>query len=474
MYRRRLLPLIVHFVFVAGCAHYSPAPLAPAETLRQLETRSLADADLRAFIATNEPDAAKDWPRKSWDLPTLTLTAFFFHPSLDVARANVAVVQSGIVTANARPNPSVGFGPEYTGNPGAGNSAWTLGLNFDLPIETAGKRGYRVAHAEQLTEATKLQLAEAAWVVRSRVRVAFVEHLLAQRETDLLQTEIAARAEVVRRMEQRFEAGDVSRTEVDAARTQFVQSRVAARTVAGHVQQTRGSLAAALGLPPAALDGVALEWPEMEKLPDAQALSATAIQDVGLLNRLDVRRALADYAGTERALQLQFAKQYPDVRLVPGYTFDQGDHRFALGVGVELPVLNRNEGPIAEARARRAKAAVEFLALQAQVIGELAKARAQYDAALAELGEVEGSLTELQLRTEKLTRRAVELGEADRLALASVRLQGVVVARARFDALRRAQTALGALEDAVQRPLVPSTPLPEIPADPHREVKELK
>ena len=162
------------------------------------------------------------------------------------------------------------------------------------------------------------------------------------------------------------------------------------------------------------------------------------------------------------------------MHLQPGYIFDQGEHKFAFGASVELPVLNQNQGPIAEAKARREKVAAQFLALQAQVIGELQKARAQFQSGLAELKEVETSLTELQDRTEKLTRRAVELGETDRLALASVQLQRIVVKRARLDALRHAQTALGALEDAVQRTLSPAMPLPEMPRSNPRETKEQK
>jgi hypothetical protein len=51
--------------------------------------------------------------------------------------------------------------------------------------------------------------------------------------------------------------------------------------------------------------------------------------------------------------------------------------------------------------------------------------------------------------------RAVHLGEEDRLALNGVQLENSVLARMRLDALARAQSALGELEDAVQRPLDP-------------------
>jgi hypothetical protein len=47
------------------------------------------------------------------------------------------------------------------------------------------------------------------------------------------------------------------------------------------------------------------------------------------------------------------------------------------------------------------------------------------------------------------------LGEEDRLALNAVQIEHAVVLRGRLDALARAQSALGELEDAVERPLDP-------------------
>lgn len=461
-------------LLVAGCVHYEPKPLVPAKTASALESRTLVDAGLRAFIEANAPDTAKEWPRRSWVLSGLALVAFYYHPSLDVARAQARLTAAGVVTAGGRPNPSVGFSTEYAQDSGAGVSPWILGLNFDIPIETAGKRGYRVALAKQLAEASRLEVAETGWKVRSGVRAALLELMSAQQEIELLQAETAARANVVHLMERRFAVGEISRPEVDAARTQWMQARVSSTAAEGRTQASRVALAGALGLPPPALDGAALVWPDLDALPDERTLPAAVVQTAGLLNRLDVRRALVEYAALERALQLEVARQYPDVHIQPGYTFDQGAHKFALGMGIELPLLNRNQGPIAEALARREKAAADFVALQAQVIGQLHQARAQYRAAFDEVKEIETSLIELQNRTEKLTQRAVELGEADRLALASVQLQRLVVTRAQFDARHRAQIALGALEDAMQRPLAPAAPQPEIPLTIHRPPEETK
>jgi hypothetical protein len=54
-----------------------------------------------------------------------------------------------------------------------------------LPIETAGKRGYRTAEAQRLADAARLAAGETAWAVQSRIRTALLQYLLDLRERDL-------------------------------------------------------------------------------------------------------------------------------------------------------------------------------------------------------------------------------------------------------------------------------------------------
>lgn len=156
-------------VLASGCVHYQPKPLLPAQAMNNLESRTLADVGLRAFIETNAPDVAKEWPRRSWDLAGLTLVAFYYHPSLDLARAQVGVAEAGVITAGGRPNPSVSFAPQYNASALSRITPWTLGFSFDLPIETAGKRGFRMTAAEHLSESARLNLATTAWSAQNGV-----------------------------------------------------------------------------------------------------------------------------------------------------------------------------------------------------------------------------------------------------------------------------------------------------------------
>ncbi len=77
---------------------------------------------------------------RDWDLNLLTLAGFYFNPDLDVARANAAAADAAITTAATKPNPSVSFAPGYQ----TPNSTQFI-TSFDFSIETAGKRGYRIA-----------------------------------------------------------------------------------------------------------------------------------------------------------------------------------------------------------------------------------------------------------------------------------------------------------------------------------------
>jgi outer membrane protein TolC len=277
---------------------------------------------------------------------------------------------------------------------------------------------------------------------------------------DLLHSEEQVRRDQVHILEQRLSAGEISRPEVHLARIELSKTHLAINTVEGQFAEAKAGLAASIGIPVTALQDVVLSWPDFDSPPNVESLTPREITRDAVINRLDVRRSLARYAATEADLQLEIAKQYPDVQIGPGYTYEEKNNFFTIGVSTTLPVFNRNQGPIAEAEARRKEAASIFLQTQAQVIAESDRTLALYTAALKELEEADESLRKLQDTQQRAMQNAVRVGEEDQLVLNSVRIETSVIARIRLDALSRAQTALGELEDAVQRPLVPGEAFP--------------
>lgn len=393
------------------------------------------------------------WPPQTWDLQTLSIAALYFNPALDVARARVGMADATIVTAGARPNPTLSIQP---GIP----SPYLLSLDFSIPIETAGKRGYRVHAARNLSEAARLDLANSAWAILIGVRLALVNHLVASQNLELLRSEEKVHAEQVNILEQIFSAGEIPRVDVDNARIELAKAQVAARTAEGQVSETRAALAAAIGIPVAGLDRAEFSWPDMDKPPTVESSSSREIQHDAVLNRLDVRRSLAEYAAAESDLQLQIARQYPDINIGPGYTYEERNNFFTVGFSTSIPLFNRNQGPISEAEARRKQAAASFLQIQSQVIAKSERASTAYNAALKELAETQ-SLYKLQENQVQIIQQSIRAGVADQLSMDGAQIQLSVLARARLDAVGRAQRALGDLEDAVQRPLDPGWALPK-------------
>jgi outer membrane protein, heavy metal efflux system len=441
-------------MLAAGCAaqRYQSAPIAAEQTAAAFAARTLDDPGLRAFA---EPLYAPDaWPPSDWDYRALSLAALYYNPGIDAARARIAESQAKILTAGARPNPSLALTP---GVP----SPYLLTLDLSFPIETAGKRGYRLQAARSMDLAARLDLAEAAWTVRSSVRAALVNEWVASRSLEYFRAEADGRAEQVRVLEAMASAGEISRQEVSTAEVELSRAHTALAEARAQSLETAAALAAAIGIPVAALRNIHLAWREWQSPPSASSLSREEIERDAVLNRLDVRAALARYAAAESSLQLEVAKQYPDIDIGPGYTYEEKRSYFTVGFAATIPLIDRNQGPIAEAEARRRQAQADFVQIQTEAISKSARSLALYAAALEGLAEAERFAT-VQTQRYEATRKAVQAGEQGRLDLDDAEIERSVAARARLDALAQAQRSLGDLEDAVERPLAPGDALAPI------------
>ncbi len=443
--------LFASFLFAAGCATFHPQPISPERTAAAFDARSLANTGLRAFLETNH--VAVPGPDDAWNLKQLTLAAFYYQPTLAEARAQLLAAQAAQITAGERPNPSVAVSPGYdTGIPD-NPSPWLVPVSVDWPIETAGKRGYRMAEARHLAEAARWNLVGTVWQVRSAARGALL-NLYAARETEsLLARQEMAQSNVVRLLEGQFAAGSVSSYEVTQARIMLETTRLAWQQADGQYRQARVQLATALGLPVRALDGTRFLFADFNQFP--RQLTRPEIQRQALLNRADVRGALAAYAASQSALQLQIANQFPDLHLGPGYAWNAGsagDNEWDLGLTLTLPILNQNQGPIAEAEANRKVAAAHFLTVQSQAVGRIGSALAEYQAALQQVATAAALQKNLRQRLDSV-RAQEQAGEVDPLTLANAEVEFDTGAQSRLNTLVQAQQALGQLEDAVQSPL---------------------
>lgn len=448
------LGLALFTAALVGCATYEPKPLAPAERAAAFEKRSLDSPELREFLETETSHKFSKWPLnhpEPWNLELLTYAAYHFHPSLAVARAQWAVAQAAEVTAGGRPNPTIGASPTYNFSAASGLTPWAPGLTIDLPIETAGKRGLRIAHARQQSEIARWNLHSAAWKVRASVRDALSNYRFLGSLSGQLELKHTLQQSFVKLQGERLQAGALSLADVIPARLSMEKTKVESDLAKENRASAKARLAESLGVPVDSLEflpmSIGLYSPQLSD-PQLHSMREQALQ-----GRADLRAALADYAAAQAALQLEVAKQYPDVRLGTGFQWDQGDSKWTLlNFSAELPVFNRNQGPIAEAKAKRAEAAAKFSALQAKLMADIDAATAVFRTSRAR--PLTTSAMFDTLRKQELAIAAqVKAGAGEQLDLLNAQLERLTVQALSTEVTYRAELAVNQLEDALQQPL---------------------
>lgn len=461
MCRPIALVLSLSALLLAGCVKYRPRAISPPALEAQYRARSLTNPALVEYLHQNS-QAQAGWPPTVLDLRTLALISYFYNPDLAVAQARLAAAEASISVAGLRPTSSIAVEGGYNPNP---ESNALYGVLPSFTIETARKRGLRILQAQRVAESARAGLAESGWLVRSLVRTSLFSYLIAERRRALLETEASIRSEIVGIFDKRVSAGEAPRPELDIYRVDLLNTRSALDAALGETAQTRMMLATAVGLPGDQLPAVEFRAPELDAPIAPGSLPIRTVQKAGVLHRADIRRTLAEYAAADALVQLEIARQYPDLQFTPSYSFEEGFARYLLNVAIQpLQGRRRTKVLVSQAEAEREHSAKQFEALQAHAIGEMDRALEQYKAAYAAWQTAGARLVEIQTQRETAARRALEVGEGDRLGLAVVRLESIMAARAKLDALSRVATALGAVEDSMQQPLEAALDVGDAPA----------
>uniref|UniRef100_UPI0038991B88 TolC family protein n=1 Tax=Methylobacillus arboreus TaxID=755170 RepID=UPI0038991B88 len=396
--------------------------------------------------------------------------ALYFHPDLDVARAQLSRAMAAIATAGQRPNPSGSLGAGRRTEPEVPE---VYSLSFSIPIETAGKRQARIDLATNISETARLNIAQTAWNLRYRLLSSWIEYNAARQNLSMLEQESSLRNDIVSMLNTRLQAGMISSVELSNARLQWQRVQQALVEEQGRIEGLETQLASNSGLPLDKFQQLRLQRYTHEQVLDARhdiditnSLNPAA-QDAALLNRVDIRAGLASYAASEARLRLEIARQYPDINLIPAYDYEEGFHIWSLGISSLLNVLHRNQGLIAEATALRETEAAQFEALQARVIAAMDSAKSRYRAALQALEQAR-SLYEAQQTQAAQAKLRFEHGFADRLELVTYQLENVLAQQRLLTAEYQVQRAAAALEDSMQLPLENLDPIPNIPARSNR------
>ena len=476
MRNRTIFLLSGALVLCTCCTTYKAKPLNPNETLTAFQARSLDDPKLKLFIEEKLARPVASWPLPVWDLELLTQAAFFYNPNLDVANANWEVTKASIVTAGMIPNPTFTFLPIYDASSGGGgnntsaiagtsgtrgaslskspkastgstpattpattssqsssssssssgsNSRWTLTPDLEIPIETAGKRAIRIAHASHSAQAIQFSISQVAWQTRSAVQNNFLLLYSARQRKPFFEKQKITQEKIVQALAKESQAGEGEgeiSPELNKAQIQLNQITVSLHEIEKQENLALSQLAASLGVAMNALKTTSFDFAALSSMPSEETAKISIMKSCALLNRSDILSTLSEYAASEEALRLEIRKQIPDISLNPGYIWDQGTNEWYLGIGFELPVFNQNQGPIAEAIAKRDEVHARFKALQANISAEVEQALLTYLADVKKMN-LSYSLLLLQQKQLQIARRQFESKEGDLFANLMAHLQ---------------------------------------------------
>lgn len=438
-------------LLLTGCAEFQAHELAPEHSAAELQQRSLASPELLNFIQSVTAEKSVN-AGQAWTLDRLTLAAIFYHSDLAVARAQAQWAAAGVKTAEQRPNPFITISPTMVRNLATAAVPWIVASSISIPIETAGKRDDRIEKASQLASAARLRIADTAWLVRGRLRAALLEAFTAEQAAQFANQQLAVQQAINQRLEQQLAIGEIGPMEISRSHLALNQAKLNIDAAQKRVAESKVILATAIGVPVEGLANVAFDFKDFVVNPALQDIPVSFIKTQALQTRPDVLAALADYEASQAALQLEIANQYPNFQANPGYAWEMGEHRWTLGSMLPLPLLNQNQGPIAEAEAKRKELAARFEALQMKIIGDIDRTHAGIAALMDKWRDSEHQV-QAQKRNSMAVQAQYQAGEADRVALLSAELEQVTAERAQFDVLVETQQALNGLEDTLRQPL---------------------
>ena len=447
-------------VFIAGCTNekYLAKPLDPANSSAKLLNKDATSADFNAYLI-KQSYLEKDLPFATWGLNELTLCALFHQTKLDVAKAQLALANAAVNTANQKQKPVLGGRAARSNQANDDKSPWAFGLEVEIPIETGNKRAIKLEEAQHLAEAARIDVAEVAWQLRSQIAkdlLRYYENIALQKQ---LSHEVKKQDELIKILEKRVQLGALSNTELGLAKLLQQKTLFALNSEQVKLTEIRAALAYDVGLTTENFNQLNLKPLDLNATFEKQSTQLTeskSLQEKALLNRLDIRRSLEKYAAAEAKIKLEVAKQTPDISLSPGFIFEFGDSIWSLGFSTLLNLLNKNNALnqmlIAEATQLREIEGAQFEALQAKIIGDLSQNLAIYQASLQNINQIKTQQA-TQMRYSQKLQRQFDAGLIDRLALTQNSLNTALLEQQLLNAQFSNLNAALAIEDTMQRPV---------------------
>ncbi|MDP7017048.1 MAG: TolC family protein [Pirellulaceae bacterium] len=396
----------------AGCqsapvapSQFDGTPLTPTPQLAAAESSGV----VQPAVFTTEPpvdsSAAEAVDSSPHDLSHFQQLALNAHPARNQLLAKIRALQGSWLQAGIAPNPTLSYMSE---NIGAVGTAGMQGAAIAQRVPTGGKRGWRQHVIEHQIIRIEQQLAELDERVKTDVRMAFIQALIARRRLELTEQFVDLGREATETSERLLEAGDIPRIGLLQTQVEFENARMLHRRAVNELLSARRRLAAVSAATESATEQLAGELGELpEPLDFEQQLQRLVAQSP------EIAVAAAQVEQAQAALESAIAEITPDVQVQVAVQRDNAIRQdvAAVQIGVALPLWNKQQGLIRQRRAEIALAASNLERVEVDLRQRLVNAFEEYNDARVQTDDMAKEIIPKVERTMELVREGYAGGQ---------------------------------------------------------------
>lgn len=358
-----------------------------------------------------------------------------------LAEANARRVGAGLVVP-ANPRVSLEARPPLRGD-WLGSRGWAG--TVEVPLDLGGAPAARVREARRLADVATVDVRVERAAARAAAWTAYVRSVIAAERIGQTQALVGIAERILAASEERERVGASAEIEQSLARGELAELGAELEATMLDREQRIAELREVLDAPAGAPLVLSSKVEEPTDVPKTEALVERALARRPELEA-DLRRVALLDATDERLSRETFPRIGPFL----GVDAAPDSPTFGIvGVSVEIPVWQRNQGPRAVVRATRA-AEVERRELDRRRIArEVATARAEYESARARLDALTRRALPAVERTLELAEAGWRSGRFDLFRLTSAARDVARVRGLRLQALESAWVQRIALDRAV-------------------------
>jgi outer membrane protein, heavy metal efflux system len=278
-------------------------------------------------------------------------------------------------------------------------------------LEVSGRRGGRVATANQGIERSRLDSEQVRRQITLRVRQAYWRAQGAQFLAKLYQQDDSYFHQIISYHEARFHEGKLA--EVDLLRVRLEGERVHAAAARAELEAER----ALLDLEQEMASRDRSDWQLTEPFVALDPPNPLPSGGDPVLLRVEGQSAHQAIAAARANLQLQKASGRPDLEALLGYKRNIGYNTAFVGLQLNLPIFDRNQGAVAAAAADTSAAEEDYAAVRQQLSSQLSIAEREYDLEREQYLQTFKPLRDQAVEISDISRAAYKEGGLDLVRL---------------------------------------------------------